>query len=121
MVVEVVEALRGAAPGFAIWLLLAACSCGNSNCVGDTLGPREPFWRVVSTVSEEVAVVVCGAPSILSTAGWLAIVTSARHCVVQDVPSDSEPATELRPLQLCPRVLAKMADPIEYSDEKESR
>jgi hypothetical protein len=37
------------------------------------------------------------------------------------VPSGSEPAIELLPLQLCPRVLAYMAEPIEYSDEKDRR
>jgi hypothetical protein len=37
------------------------------------------------------------------------------------VPSDSEPAIELRPLQLWPRLLAKMAEPSEYKDEKDEK
>jgi hypothetical protein len=94
--------------------------------VGDTFGPRLPFWRVVSTVSEDVAVVVCGAPSILTTVVWSAPSNEELQqilpCAVQgDVPSGSEPAIELLPLQLWLRVLAYMAEPIEYSDEKDSR
>lgn len=37
------------------------------------------------------------------------------------MPSGSEPARELLPLQLWPRVLAYSAEPIEYSDEKDRR
>jgi hypothetical protein len=103
--------------GWACWLL--ACSCGKSSCVGETLGPRVPFWRVVSTVSDDVAVVVCGAPSILAVSGQ-SLRGKLEICAVSlHVPSDSEPASELRPLQLWPRLLAKMAEPSEYSDEKE--
>jgi hypothetical protein len=40
---------------------------------------------------------------------------------LRDVPSGSEPAIELLPLQLWPRVFAYMAEPIEYSDEKDRR
>jgi hypothetical protein len=41
--------------------------------------------------------------------------------VQRDVPSGSEPAIELLPLQLWLRVLAYIAEPIEYSDEKDRR
>jgi hypothetical protein len=113
-----VDVLGRDAPGAAICAPLAACSWGNSSWVGETLGPRLPFWRVVSTVSEEVAVVVCGAPSIFNP---VLSQSCAREFALRDVPSDSEPATELRPLQLWPRELANMAEPIEYKDEKDRR
>lgn len=38
-----------------------------------------------------------------------------------NVPSGSKPTTELRPLQLWPRLLANIAEPIEYKDEKDNR
>lgn len=40
-----------------LWLRFA-CSIGKSNWVGDTLGPKLPFWLDVVIESEEVAVVV---------------------------------------------------------------
>jgi len=77
----------------ALW---GACSCGKSNCVGEGLGPKLPFWLVVVTDSDEVAVVVCGAPSILPARSG----QHTQRCKgAYDVPSDSE-ATELRPLKL---------------------
>jgi hypothetical protein len=84
----------------------AACwSWGKSSWVGDTLGPSEPCWLWVVTFSEVVAVVpvLCGA-------------------VGSDIfASGSLPTTELLPLHEWPLVLAYMAEPMLYSEEKESR
>jgi hypothetical protein len=50
----------GAVLGLAVWPL-AGWSWGKSNCVGEVLVPRLPFWLEVVTESDEVAVVVpCG-------------------------------------------------------------
>ena len=47
-------------------MLLLVCSLGNRTAVGESLGPRLPFWLEVVTDSDDVAVVVPGAgPSIL--------------------------------------------------------
>jgi hypothetical protein len=54
------DAGTGAVLGLAAWLF-AGWSWGKSNCVGDVLVPRLPFWLEVVTESDEVAVVVpCG-------------------------------------------------------------
>lgn len=52
--------------------LLAAWSCGNSNCVGDAFVPRLPFWLEVVTESDEVAVVVpCGFSILAVQSQWI--------------------------------------------------
>jgi hypothetical protein len=61
------------------------------------LGPKLPFWLFVVTESDEVAVVVCGTPSILPARSSQHTQPSSKSAY--DVPSDSE-ATELRPLKL---------------------
>lgn len=70
--------------------------------------PRLPFWLEVVTDSDEVAVVVpCGFSILAVQSGWVsqwppcACEKATRPCrPMTYVPSGSEPATELFPLQL---------------------
>lgn len=98
------EGLTGAALGLVIGLG-AGCSGGNSNCVGETLVPRLPFWLDVVTESEEVAVVVPLGLSILTMRGQSHVCVSWKSpgqddLWQHDAPSGSEPAAEALPLQL---------------------
>jgi hypothetical protein len=97
--------------GFALRLLFGFAGSPTSNCVGDSLGPRLPFWLAVVIERDEVAVVVpCVEPSnchVISPA-----LKRKMHTRIKDSPSASEPAMEPGPL--IARVLAGyMADPIE--------
>lgn len=67
--------------------------------MGDTLGPRLPFWLDVVTESDEVAVVVPCGLSILAVFSQPCTVVVVIH-VQHDAPSGSELVMELRPLQL---------------------
>jgi len=84
------------------------------------VGKSEPFWLWAVTDSEEVAVVPVPVPLPLplplpcGAASAIFAVRSRRE-------SGSLPTTELRPLHECPRVLAYMAEPMLYSEEKDSR
>lgn len=109
-----------------VGLVLMGCcvmtsSRGKSNWVGETLAPRLPFWLEVVTDSEDVAVVVWGAPSILTVCNQQRRPSCAggvdahppRQCVSGHLPSGSEMTTEFLPLRLCPRWFEKMEEPIE--------
>lgn len=118
-------AAGGEATGFGVcWgCWLPGCSEGKSSCVGDAFGPRDPCWLCVVTDSDEVAVVpvLCGAGSDILA---VKISYGAREQLLIQclyTPSGSLPTTELRPLQEWPRVLAYMAEPMLYKDEKERR
>lgn len=68
--------------------------------MGDTLGPRLPFWLEVVTDRADVAVVVLGLPSILTGPLLVNVRCGAKLHLSYNMPSGSEPAIELRPLLL---------------------